>query len=77
MTMATFKQYLGDGVYADFDGWSIVLTTENGVKATNTIYLEESVVKAFYDYIDWLKQHPRNHKTPNPTAIAKDERATE
>jgi hypothetical protein len=24
------KVYLGDSVYADFDGWHIVLTTENG-----------------------------------------------
>jgi len=25
------KQYIGDGVYVDFDGLHIVLTTENGI----------------------------------------------
>jgi hypothetical protein len=24
------KSYLGDSVYADFDGFAIILTTENG-----------------------------------------------
>jgi hypothetical protein len=34
------KVYLGDGVYADFDGYAITLTTENGVEVTNTIELD-------------------------------------
>jgi len=25
------KQYMGDSVYADFDGYAITLTTENGL----------------------------------------------
>jgi hypothetical protein len=43
----TGKQYLGDGVYLDEDdsGW-LVLTTENGIEATNTIYLNLDVAKA-------------------------------
>ena len=41
------KKYLGDAVYAEFDGYSIILTTENGIAATNTIYLEPEVVRAF------------------------------
>lgn len=28
--MGDFKKYLGDNVYADFDGYSLVLTTDNG-----------------------------------------------
>lgn len=37
------KRYLGDGVYAEWceDGYSIRLTTENGVEVTNTIVLGE------------------------------------
>ena len=35
------KTYLGDGVYSEFDGHQIKLTTENGsLEPTNTIYLE-------------------------------------
>lgn len=38
------KDYLGDGVYAQLTNHGdIVLTTENGIEATNTIILEPSV----------------------------------
>jgi hypothetical protein len=39
------KLYLGDGVYATFNDVSdqIVLTTENGLRATNTIIIERAV----------------------------------
>ena len=36
--------YLGDGVYVDIDGLNVVLTTENGVEVTNTIYLDRDVL---------------------------------
>lgn len=48
------KAYLGDGVYVDFDGFHIVLTTENGISITNTIYLEPSVYKALTAYTEDL-----------------------
>lgn len=39
------KRYLGDGVYAEVDyRGALVLTTENGLRATNTIYLEGEVL---------------------------------
>lgn len=53
------KTYLGDSVYADFDGdypaltpynGYIVLTTENGFGATNTIFLESKVMDALIRY---------------------------
>lgn len=40
------KKYLGDGCYADMDGRDIVLTTENGVDVTNTVYLEPETFRA-------------------------------
>ena len=42
------KVYLGDGVYAEYDGYHIVLTTEDGVKVTNTIYLDLAVWDKLY-----------------------------
>jgi hypothetical protein len=42
MTPGT-KEYIGDGVYVSWDGYHVVLTTENGIETTNTIYLEPSV----------------------------------
>jgi hypothetical protein len=44
------KKYLGDGVFVDYDGFHVVLTTENGLATTNTIYLDPEVLKAFKDY---------------------------
>jgi Holliday junction resolvase len=37
---------LGDGVYASFDGFQIVLTAENGAETTNRIYLDPDVIGA-------------------------------
>lgn len=48
--MSAFKSYLGDGVYVDFDGFDIVLTTEDGRNTTNTIVLEPAVLGAFDQY---------------------------
>jgi hypothetical protein len=44
------KTYLGDGLFANFDGYHIVLTAENGIEATNTVYLEPAVYAALVRY---------------------------
>lgn len=46
------KSYLGDGVYADIENGMIKLTTENGISATNTIYLEMEVFDALTKYVN-------------------------
>jgi len=46
------KSYLGDSVYATFDGFHITLTTENGMGASNIIHLEDKVVYALIGYIE-------------------------
>lgn len=38
--------YLGDGAYAAFDGFSIVVTTSDGIRDTNTITLEPEAMAA-------------------------------
>lgn len=42
--MSEGKRYLGDGVYYSHDGFLAVLTTEDGGGASNTIYLDPSVI---------------------------------
>ena len=42
--------YLGDGLYASFDGYQIWLRTSDGLSVTNTIALEPQVMKALSDY---------------------------
>jgi len=50
--MEKHKAYLGDGVYAAVDAYrGLVLTTEDGIEATNTIVLEPEVLEALERYI--------------------------
>jgi len=58
------KSYLGDGIYIYFDGYSLVLTTENGIEITNEIVLEPDVYESLLRYVDMLKYEnfPREEK---------------
>ncbi len=38
------EMYLGDAVYASFDGYHIWLKTSNGIETTNQIALEPGVL---------------------------------
>ena len=45
------KSYLGDGAYADYDGESLLLTTENGEVTTNRVVLGPAEVAKLGLYI--------------------------
>lgn len=45
------KSYLGDGVYAVLDYPHVVLTAENGIEASDTIYLDETTLAALERYV--------------------------
>ena len=47
-----FARYLGDGVYADFDGYHITLAANDHRNVV--IYLEPSVMSALKSYETWL-----------------------
>ena len=53
------KTYLGDAVYVEFDGYCFKLTTENGVRATNTIYLEPGPLKSLQRYVEAVREAAR------------------
>ena len=57
------KEYLGDGVYVDYDGCNIVLTTENGFMVTNTIYFEVDFIKELSNYLERIKNNNKGKKT--------------
>ena len=42
------EHYIGDAVYASFDGWQIKLRTDDG--NNQVIYLEPSVVRSLVEY---------------------------
>jgi hypothetical protein len=58
------KAYLGDGAYVDFDGYALILTAENGIRATDTIVLEPAVWRKLEEYVTALKASGDCHK-PN------------
>lgn len=46
------KSYIGDSVYAEVvDDGTLVLTTENGYGASNTIYLEPEVWSGLVEFM--------------------------
>ena len=53
------KIYLGDGVYVNYDGYCLCLTTENGISVTNTIVLEPKAYNALVSYVDLLDRRRR------------------
>ena len=59
--MSGGKTYLGDGLYASFDGFHVVLTAENGISVSNTVYLDDHVLDALERFIANLKQ--KNQET--------------
>jgi hypothetical protein len=54
--MSHLKTYLGDGVFADYDGFALVLTTEDGVRTTNRIVLEPAVYAQVVEYVRRLER---------------------
>lgn len=57
------KRYLGDGVYVEFDGFALWLTTENGIVTTNRVCLEPEIWQALEGYVAQLKSpKPKDEK---------------
>lgn len=54
--MTQRKVYLGDGAYVEYDGSGLILTAENGVYATDKIYLEPDVYAALVAFVASLKR---------------------
>ena len=46
------KIYIGDGAYAQFDGYGFIVTTENGISVQNTIYFEPEVFQSFKSFYE-------------------------
>ena len=49
--MATIKEYIGNGVYAEYTPYEVVLTTENGLEVTNRIVLEAEVLDRLNEFL--------------------------
>lgn len=60
------KTYIGDSVYAEFDGMSIIIFTDNGIGRENEVFLEPREARKLVEYI--TKEHaafdddPQRHR---------------
>lgn len=59
------KIYLGDAVYVEIDRGMIKLTTEDGYRATNTIYLEHDVMENLIQYYGKVTEPPKEDEARN------------
>lgn len=54
------KRYIGDAVYVEWSpSGELVMTTEDGIRATNTIILEPPVLKQLLEYVEERKRATR------------------
>lgn len=51
------ERYLGDGLYASFDGWHIVLRAPRA-EGDHTVYLEPAVLTEFLAYLKKIGAMP-------------------
>jgi hypothetical protein len=49
------QEHLGDGVYVEFDGYSVILKANSHETPTDTICLEPFVIAAFERWLAVLK----------------------
>lgn len=62
------KEYLGDSVYVDHDGYYLILTTENGIQVSNTIYLEPDVWTNLEFYVEKILNRARESREAGEAA---------
>lgn len=54
-----FEEYLGDGLYAGFDGYQIILSANGrdcSFESTDRVALEPGVTQAFISYVKRLRE---------------------
>jgi len=59
MEKREYEDYLGDGLYVDFDGYQIILSANDrvgGAHSTDRVSLEPGVTQAFIDYVKRLRE---------------------
>jgi len=62
---ADFKDYLGDGLYVDYDGFQIILSTDRSGE-THWVALDLYTLQALDRYRERIKQHEQNETGKYP-----------
>ena len=59
--------YLGDSVYAEYDGYHIILYVGNGISKRNAIYLDERVLANLKRYEEFINKEREEYVTRRST----------
>lgn len=51
------KDYIGDGVYVEYDGYGIALNANDATNPTDSIYLEPEVCAGLLRFIQRVQEH--------------------
>lgn len=60
--MENNKEYLGDGLYAIYDGYSIELRANDLDNPTDKVYLNPEVLANFFNFVETLKKRRINYE---------------
>lgn len=52
------KQYIGDGCYAEWDGYAVTVTTSDGVRTLNEVVLDPEVFDALVAFRNRARSGP-------------------
>jgi hypothetical protein len=63
------KEYIGDGVYALFDGYGIELRANDAEKPTDIVYLEPDVLTSFLMFVEQVKKVRPVKSKSQPTEV--------
>ena len=67
--MPESKRYIGDGVYAIFDGYGIWLHANSPDNPTDKIYLEPGVYQSLLDFVKQLKEDTKDAPASKDNSI--------
>ena len=65
--MSEREEYLGDGLYASFDGYQIRLRAPRGFGVDHEVFLDQTTLRAFLGFIE----HCRNESEKTPPRAKK------
>ncbi len=60
--MTDYQEYLGDGLYAQYEHGMVELYTFDGLRKTNQVFLEEPVLDAFFRWINRVYDDKREEE---------------
>ena len=58
-------EYLGDGLYAKFDGYQIYLMANSHTEPTDTVVLDPHTLRAFMRYVKMLNEEQEESEADN------------